>query len=194
MKNTPLIMQYRWQVFWGIIIFCLLGIGELGYMAYTAPAPSNSSTFIEVTKVVFLSLGGLGVILPLYINATNVLETQASKKIENTFELLAKWDDSHLLVARKYTRKIKATRSGISDDDLKREINEDEDLKESVMLVANYFEYVRFSILTERIDVEQFKRSLGTVIVDILKRFKPYYDSLGQQHIDDFKQLEDFLK
>lgn len=186
-------MKYKWQLFWAITIFCLLGTAGLGYIAYTSTPPSNSSTFIEVVKTLFLCLGGLGVILPLYINATNAIESRASKKIENTYNLLAKWDDPHLFEARKYTRDIKKRRTSISDDELISQIKDNEILEQSVILVANYFEHVRFSILNNRVDANIFKNSLGPVVLDILKRFMPYFKSISQQHADDFVSLEKLL-
>lgn len=57
-------------------------------IAYNSPPPLGSSVFIEVTKTVSLCLGGLGVILPLYINATNAVESRMAEKIENTFRLI----------------------------------------------------------------------------------------------------------
>ena len=186
-------MKYKWHLFWVITALCICGTLGLGYIAYTSTPPSNSSIFIEVTKTVFLCLGGLGVILPLYINATNSIESRACEKIENTFSLIEKWDDPHLFSARKLTREIRDTRSSLSDNNLVEKIKGDDELKQSVILVANYFEQVRFSVINKRIDVEQFKSTLGPVIKDILKRFEPYFKTLGQQHVDDFKQLEELL-
>ncbi|MGL4407231.1 MAG: DUF4760 domain-containing protein [Zoogloea sp.] len=186
-------MKYKWHLFWTITVFCGLGTIGLGWIAYTSAPPTNSTTFIEVTKTAFLCLGGLGVILPLYINATNSIEGRIGEKIENTFSLIEKWDDPHLFSARKLTREIRDARSSLSDDGLIDKIKNDEELRQSVILVSNYFEQVRFSIVNERIDVKQFKATLGSVIKDIIKRFEPYFKTLGQESIDDLKQLEKLL-
>ena len=186
-------MKSKWPLFWVITVFCILGTFALGYIAYASTPPTNSSTFIEVTKTIFLCLGGLGVILPLYINATNAIESRSSEKIENTFQLIEKWDDPHLFSARKLTRQIRDERSTLSDDDLVNKIKADEELRQSVILVCNYFEQVRFSITNSRIDVCQFKTTLGPVIKDIIKRFDPYFKGLDQQHIEDLKQLDSLL-
>lgn len=149
-------LKYKWHLFWAITTLCVCGTLALGYIAYTSTPPSNSSVFIEVTKTVFLCLGGLGVILPLYINATNSIEGRTGEKIENTFSLIEKWDDPHLFSARKLTREIRDARSSLSDDALVKKIKDDDELRQSVILVANYFEQVRFSVVNNRIDVEQF--------------------------------------
>lgn len=187
-------MKYKWHIFWIIIFFCGLGTMALGYIAHKSPPPESSSTFIEVTKTIFLCLGGLGVILPLYINAINTIEGRESTKIENTFSLITKWDDPHLFAARKLTRDIKDKRSSISDDDLVKQIKENPELRQSVILVINYFELVRFSILNNRIDNGQFSASVGPVIIDIIHRFRPFFKSLGEEVIRDLEQLEGLLK
>lgn len=187
-------MKYKWYLFWTIIIFCVLGTISLSYIAYTSTPPTNSTTFIEVTKTVFLCLGGLGVILPLYINATNAIESRITDKIENTFALIEKWDDPHLFEARKLTREICNRRSSISDEALIEQIQNNEDLKQSVILLANYFEAVRFSIINERIDKKQFSLSLGFVIKSSIQIFEPYFKTCGQDAIDDLKQLAELLK
>jgi hypothetical protein len=63
-----------------------------------------------------------------------------------------------------------------------------------VILVLNYFEHVRFSLLNNRIDKDLFKASLSETIIKILVRFKPYIDKRDKQLSDDLKQLEDLLK
>jgi len=187
-------MRIKWYLFAGIIVFCLLGTMALGYIAYTSAIPSSSSTFIEVTKTVFLCLGGIGVLMPIYLGAMDSIESRKYSKIENTFNLIVKWDDPHLFSARKLTRDIKGKRSSISDDDLVKEINDSDELKQSVILVFNYFEHVRFSILNERIDTEQLKGSLGVVILDIIARFKPFFKTMGEQNIQDLDELEKLLR
>ena len=144
-------------------------------------------------KTVFLCLGGIGVILPLYINATNSIESRFAAKIENTFSLIEKWDDSHLFAARKFTREIGDSRASMSDDDLLKRIKGDAELRQSVILVLNYFEQVRFSAVNERIDVKQFKSALGSVIVNIIRRFEPFINDVGSEHAKDLKQLEMLL-
>lgn len=173
-----------------IIILYTFGTLGLGYIAYTNPPPLNSSVFIEVTKTVFLCLGGLGVMLPVYINATNSLENRAVDKIENTFSLIENWDDPHLFSARKLTREIRDSRSSLSDDQLVLRIKEDQELLQSVVLVSNYLEKVRFSVVNERVDVELFKSTLGPVMIDIIERFEPYFKTFGKLYMDDFNQLK----
>lgn len=176
-----------------MIVFCLLGTCALCLIAYKSTPPSNSSVFIEVTKTLFLCLGGQGVIIPIYINATNAIEARINTKIDNTFHLLEKWDNPNLFSARKFTRDIKEARDTLSDVDLVGKIKSDDELKQSVILVSNYLEHVRVSIIYNRIELKMFKNSLGPVMKDIIKRFEPYYKEMGKEHLDDLKQLDKLL-
>lgn len=187
-------MKYKWHLFWLIIVFCILGTSALSYIAYTSNPPSNSSIFIEVTKTLFLCLGGMGVILPVYINATNSIESRYENKIENTFTLLQKWDDSHFLAARKLTRELRSSRSSISDDELIEKINNNQELKQSVILLFNYFDQVRFSLSANRVDKVAFKSSLGAVISDIIIRFEPFIKTISNDAgVKDIEQLKKLL-
>lgn len=187
-------MKYKWRLFWIIIAFCSLGTIGLAWFAYSSEPPVGSSAIMEVIKTVFLCLGGIGVIMPLYINATSAVEGRTVSKIENTFSLIEKWDDPHLFLARKFTRDIGDNRQYISDNDLIEKVKSNEDLRQSVILIANYFEQVRFSLLNDRIDSEQFRATLGIVIIKIIDRFMPYFNTLDKQHQDDLNQLKELLK
>lgn len=186
-------MKFRWNIFFAITVLCLLGTISLTYTTYT-DTPPNNSAFVEAVKTAFLCLGGLGVILPLYINATNAMESRSSLILENTFDLLVKWDDSHLLQARNFTRDIKKNRENLSDNQLIKEILENDDLEQSIILLTNYFEHVRFSIKTKRIATSIFKDSLGDTVLDIIARFRPYYKTKPAQVLHDLDELTRLLR
>ncbi|WP_394136467.1 DUF4760 domain-containing protein [Aliivibrio fischeri] len=187
-------MKCKWLLFWVIVGLYLLGTVSIGYTTYNSPAPKGGDELIETIKIVFLCLGGLGIILPTYINATNAIEERTVTRIENTFALITKWDDPHLFSARKLTRDIKLRRSSISDDELIQEINENDELKQSVHLVCNYFEQVRFSIDTGRINLDLFKPVLGALIIDIINRFMPYINTIGDVYVQDLNKLKKSLE
>ena len=187
-------MSRKWKIFWIVAFLCAAGSAALIFIAGRTAPPASSSTFIEVIKTLFLCLGGIGVLLPLTLNAMNAVEQRDSDKIENTFDLLSKWDDSHLLAARNYTRKIKRQKSATSDDDLVKQIQGPEELEQSVILVTNYFEHVRYSIISKRIDVKAFKESLGATMISIIDRFWPYYALQPQETRDDLSSLKELLK
>jgi hypothetical protein len=187
-------MWKKWPIFYGVALTCLLGCLALIYGTYQMEPPQNSSTFIEVTKMIFLCLGGMGVLLPITLSVMNSQEQRKFEKIENTFDLISKWDDEHLLKARNYTREIKKNRKNISDEQLIAQIEENEELEQSVILVTNYFEHVRFSLKQNRIEKELFKSSLGITLVPIIDRFWPYYEKKFKEGCDDLKELKKLLE
>ena len=190
-----------WRIFWSIVV--LLGLASIGLTitAYAAPVPENSSAILEAAKIFFLCLGGSGVVLSTYFSAAtiyfsskNISLQRKLNIIENTFGLLSHWDDPHYLEARKWTRKEKEEKPNTSDNDLINKIKNDEKLKQSVVLVLNYLEHVRFSLETNRIDRKLFKRALGETLVDIAKRFEPYAKIVSQQSVEDLKELIGYLE
>lgn len=186
-------MGLKWKLFWAVTLLCLAGSVALIYIAFQTTPPPNSNTFIEITKTLFLCLGGIGVLLPITLNAMNSIEEGKLKKIENTFSLLSRWDDAHLLKARNYTRLIKKNKVNTSDAELVNKIKDEEDLEESVILVTNYLEHVRYSLKTGRIDAVTFKASLGDTLVELIDRFWPYYQTQPQAVCDDLKELKRLL-
>lgn len=153
---------------------------------------------IEAIKVVFIMLGGLGVILPTYLNVWQSLETaellkdQAQRsKIENTFKLIEKWDDKSLFDARNFTRELKEQHSKLSPDQLKSKINQTPELKQSVILVFNYFEMVRVSLKHDRVEASVIGGSLGG-FHDLYDRLRPWVreqEKVYEQDLEDLSKL-----
>jgi hypothetical protein len=155
---------------------------------------SENKSLLDAITIFVTSLGGASVIFTIFFNSINDFKNRQSKKIENTFSLLTKWDDTHLLEARKFTRKIKAKADSLSKRELIERIEEDEPLKQSVLLVLNYLEHVRFSILTDRIDNHLFYKSLGPTLTAIIDRFLPYAEHIGKLFLEDLNHLKNELE
>lgn len=183
------ILKSKWRIFVWINILWICGTIAVGYMAFESTPPTGSTKLIEVVKIVFLSLGGLGVILPTYISAFNAIEARSTQVLENTFRLIEKWDDPMMFAARKFTRQLKAEKSKLSDESLVAKIENDQDLKQSIILVLNYFDQIRVSEETGRIDAVPFNRSLGPVMEDYHHRFRPYVATLGERHLADWDEV-----
>ena len=183
-------MRLMWAVFWFVVACLLLATAVVARTVYGASPPSNSSPFFEAVKASMLCLGGIGVVLSTYFTAVNAFVQRKSDCIKNTFDLLTRWDDSHLFQARKLTRRMKEKKEDTSNNQLVEEIEKSEDLKNSVILVLNYFEHVRFSIITNRIDKELFKQSLGITVIDIIDRFLPFARKQGSQVAADLEDLK----
>ena len=187
-----------WIVFYTISFFLFVASVTIANIVYTtnmAGKPlDESKAILETIQTFLLCIGGSGVVLSTYFTAVNAFSQRASDKIENTFKLLKDWDDPHLFEARKLTRRIKDKVEEISDKDLIHEINNDEELKNSVILVLNYFEHVRFSFKTKRIDEDLFKKTLGMTILNIIDRFAPFTKKQSIEVDEDLKELKKLLE
>lgn len=187
-------MRTMWIVFWIVVVALLAATSTVGYLAFHAPTPDKSTPMIECIKAVLLCIGGAGVIISTYFTAVNAFSQRQANVIKNTFDLLTRWDDPHLFNARKWTRRVKETADSTSKNQLLADIAANEDLKNSVILVLNYFEHVRFSLHTKRIDKKLFKASLGETIANIAERFTPYAETLSAETAKDLQEVVASLK
>ncbi len=193
-------MALKWKILWIFVFLYLAGIFGAGWHTYDTADPSNTVPVIETIKVVFIMLGGLGVIVPTYLNVWQSVETAKSQeeqarrnKIENTFRLIEKWDDATLFEARRFTRELKDQHGKLSPDELIAKINGTPELRQSVILVFNYFENVRISIVYDRVDASIIKHSLGAIIEDNYERMKPWLKKQGPAFIKDLNELSNLL-
>lgn len=183
----------KWKLFFWINLLWIIGTIGLGIMTFQTPAPQGSSEVIETVKIMFLSLGGLGVVIPTYLSVFHSIETKQNDKNENTFQLIQRWDDPLLFEARQFTRQLKAKKSSLSDDDLIKSINENEKLKQSVILVINYFDNIRVSIIAERINVPLMREGMGEISKDMYHRLLPYVASCGEIHKRHWEDLNKLM-
>jgi hypothetical protein len=193
-------MRKKWVIFYTIIVLYTIGIIGIAWTTYSNVDISKQSPKIETIKIVFIMIGGLGVILPTYLNIWQSLENSEIRKeekryliIENTFKLIEKWDDKLFFDARKYTRKLKDNENSLSPDQILQQIHNDSDLRQSIILLLNYFDDVRISIKHERIDKEIYKSTLGSVVIDICKRFDVFIKTEDQESQNDIKELLAYL-
>ena len=190
-------MALKWKILIAFVALYLLGVTGAGWHTFDS---TKVSPIIETIKIVFIMLGGLGVILPTYLNVWQSLETaellkdQTRRgKIENTFSLIQQWDDASLFAARKFTREMKEQHSSLSPDQLKAKIDQTPELKQSIILVFNYFDSVRVSIENDRVEASVIGRSLGGVFHDMHERFKPWIRDQDKEYRDDLEKLSKLL-
>ena len=183
-------MRLMWWIFWVLAATMLLAALVVARTVYAIAPPATSTALFESIKAFLLCLGGASVILSTYFTAVNAFLQRRSDVIKNTFDLLTRWDDPHLFQARKLTRRAKDTREDTSNNQLIDEIERNEDLKNSVILVLNYFEHVRFSLKVGRIDKALFKEVLGATVLDIVDRFMPFAKKQPPQVAADLEDLK----
>lgn len=148
---------------------------------------------IEIVKFALIALGGLGVVLPVYLSASQAIIDSRQKIIENTVDLIQKWDDPSLLAARMFTRDLKDKKESLSDNDFCAKIQAEPKLRHSIILVFNYFDYFRISIETDRVDKDILKHSLGNMVIDIADRFTPWLKKQPKEMQADVNTLKKLL-
>jgi hypothetical protein len=121
-RPMPL-LKSKWFWLTVIIILWCLGGSVLVYQAHAAALPDQKT--LETIKTTFLVLGGLGVVLPTYLNIWQSVES--GKYIidrtrfditENTFRLIEKFDDPALTDPKSLCREMHSKRMDISDVEL----------------------------------------------------------------------------
>jgi uncharacterized protein DUF4760 len=159
----------------------------------TVGVTRTTASTAEVVSSTFAVLGGLAVILTLYFNIWQSIETNDRQTVENTFALLRSWDDSALLVARRFTRELGDRQSQLAPDQLVKEINSNTDLRQSVVLVLNFVEHVAYSMRTGRVDVAAVRRALGSILINIHQRLLPWINDMNTRSPGYSKDLEDHI-
>ena len=153
------------KIKWIITILWIMLTIAIGWNVYSNVEEAKKIS--ETVNIFLLMLGGFGVVFSILHNTESIIENSKQikekkkiDKIENTYNLLKDWDDKNLFKARKLTREIKDRRDKISNNELIKNIDSDPELRQSVRLVFNYIENVRFSIKLNRIDIDILKESL----------------------------------
>lgn len=195
-------MKLKWWILIVFVVLYVLGIVGAGMHTYSAtPAEKDFLPIVETIKIVFIMLGGLGVILPTYLNVWQSLETAkvtqdqiARNRIENTFRLLERWDDKLYLEARRFTRELKDEHHNLSATQIKERIKVSPELRQSVILLFNYFDTIRVSIEADRVCEKILREQLGTTYIDIHDRFKPWIETCPQEHQNHLKKLTELMR
>lgn len=193
-------MQAKWLILCVFVSLYLFGMIGVGMHTYSAVDPSSANRVVETIKILFIMLGGLGVILPTYLNvwqsmeASKIMEDAGRKRIiENTFDLFEKWDDKALFDARKFSRELKERCMDLSPNQLVEEVRKSPELKQSVVLLFNYFELVRMSIEYERVDRTVVKEYFSRTLLDICGRFAPWVQEQSASFQRDVEKLKKLL-
>lgn len=186
--------KLAWKIFWVMIAVLSLISIAIAIISYYLSASQHDSAVLEAIKMFLLCIGGTGVIVSIYFSGLNIYLQRKFSIMENTFHLLLRWDDEHYLNARQWTRNIKKEQNDLSPNELIAKIEQNPELEQSVILVLNYLEHVRVSLVNGRIDKEVFRHSLGETLIGIAQRFKPYAIKLNEINQEHLEQLIDELK
>ncbi len=113
--------------------------------------------------------------------------------MEETFRLIEKWDDPHFLAARKLSVALGKESSKLSPEEVIKKVENDSELRSSVSLMLNYFDFIRLSIKNERLDLEIIKAQLGPVSIITLDRFNAWIKTQNQIYQTDIAEFRKFM-
>ena len=189
-------MKAKWVLFSLILLLWVLGAAGLTWHSLNVPPPQGSTHVIEVTKLILLFLGGLGVILPSYFNIWHSIESNAIIRqrlafdlANNTHDIIIRWDDASLLQARKLSRDIGKKRAALSDDELIKLIDGNSELEQSIISIFNYYEQVRVSVELGRVNEAVLKHSIGGMFLKIYERYLPWIKRQPSAYFEDMEIL-----
>lgn len=192
-------MNKKWIVLIIIIVVWLLGATFL--LIYINMTTTGDNKVIELTKTAFAVFGGLGIILPTYINVTQSLENRniikerlEYDKVENSYKLLKEWDDGELLKARELTRQINKNKNKLTGEQIIEKINNEQALEHSILTIFNYWERIRMSIEYKRVNADMIKEALQTVYLMMYTILKPWIDTQNAFVKSDLEKLYNMWK
>ena len=169
---------------WGLLVFTLL-IAGFGFFTFSTTASNTGTTSNTILADIYYVVTVWGIIYTAlvashdYIQATKLkhyqyLEEKKERKLERAMALCSFMDDQHLRKARDYTRELRDSRSSISDDDLIAKIDNDGEIRKSVINMFNYWERVSLSIQNDIADSKYLYLYLSDVFLDQCIRFNPW--------------------
>jgi len=188
-------LKSKWFWLSLIVLSWILGGSVLVLKAYDCAQPDSKT--LEAIKTAFLVLGGMGVVLPTYWNIWQTVENgkYIGDKIrfdmgENSYRLIEKFDDPSIGAARLLCRAIHDEKLNYSPAALVKKINDEKNLKDSVMHIFNYWENIRVSIKKGRVDEPMLRDSLAEAFNQHYDTFKPWVDTRSQKYQEDLAWLK----
>lgn len=183
--------------FWLLIvaIVVMIGAGQVSVWFNQ----TEGQRLVKMVEVGAAMLAAAGVMLATYISyrqskdaLSRTADERERDKLEETFRLIEKWDDPHFLSARKLSVALGKEFRTLSPEDVISKVENDSELRSSISLMLNYFDFIRLSIKHGRLDLEIIKAQLGPVALTTLDRFDAWIKTLAsvyQKDIAEFRKI-----
>ena len=192
LKTEDCDVKITWKV---LIIATVVWLCFIGLYAWLLHITDDSTNIGKVVEFVGMWIPVYGIAVSAIIVTCSSKETAKARyefdKIENTFKLIELWDRPSLKEALDMTRAMKAKVNKMSKDDLKAEINNNEDKYRSVITMCNFFEEIYYSLLHKRVHTDLLKDAFGFTYIDIFDRFKDWItetlDENTKNHLLDLR-------
>lgn len=186
------------STFW-LLVIVIVAMIVAGQASVWLSQPEGRR-LIKMVELGATMLAAAGVMLATYISyrqskdALNRTTAESKRnKMEETFRLIEKWDDPHFLAARKLSVALGKESSTLSPEAVIKKVEDDPELRSSVSLMLNYFDFIRLSIKHDRLDTEIIKKQLGPVAIINLDRFDAWIKKLGPAYQSDIAEFRKFL-
>ena len=115
------------------------------------------------------------------------------QKMENTFRLLAGWDQPAFMKARDFVRRNRSAKDTWNARQLREAIEQDEELNRSVRLMFNYCDDVLQSLRQDRVAAAVVRQSFSPAFATIHDFFKPWIDNEPENYRSDLTELQKLL-
>jgi hypothetical protein len=183
--------------FWLLIvaIVAMIGAGQVSVWLSQA----EGQRLVKMVEIGAAMLAAAGVMLATYISyrqskdaLARIVGEKERDKLEEAFRLIEKWDDPHFLSARKLSVALGKESSKLSPEAVIAKVEDNPELRSSVSLMLNYFDFIRLSIQHGRIDLEIIKAQLGPVALITLDRFDAWIKKQAevyQKDIAEFRRI-----
>lgn len=179
-----------------ILVFVIIIMIVAGQWSVWVGHPPGAR-LVKMVEVGAAMLAASGVMLATYISYVQargsdrrISEESARRKLEETFRLIERWDDPHFLSARKLSVELGRQSDKMSPEQLVEHVASNQELRSSISLMMNYFDFVRLSIKYDRIDGSIIKGQLGHVANVTLDRFGPWIKKLGPVYEGDIAEFK----
>ncbi|MEB8056100.1 DUF4760 domain-containing protein [Pseudomonas fulva] len=196
--STQNISPKRDWFFW-LLIVVIVFMMVAGQASVWINQPEGQR-LVKMVELAATMLAAAGVMLATYISyrqAKDALSRTAAErtrdKLEETFRLIEKWDDPHFLEARKLSVALGREFKNMSPNNIVQKVDDDPQLRSSVSLMLNYFDFIRLSIKHDRLDLEVIKSQLGPVAIITLDRFDAWIKTQKQLYQTDIAEFRRYL-
>lgn len=188
--------------YWKVCLICLIClIWLLIAIAIGCLVWNISEEPSDKIKNVVSLISAFAVSSTLLLNAVSIFQQGQIKKLDETFALISKWDDEHFLKARDLTRDQQGVHQKLSEQEILDKINEDNELKRSIIMMTNYFELIETSIQKDRIYENIIMVHFAHLLKDIIDRYKCFLEQekdvnpIGYKNLISLKKrAEDFIE
>jgi|GEM_PF-4553478 len=199
-EKVPINLHFNIRVSWLMILWLLSGI-ILGIAVYFSTSEGGFiSKFVEGAKFFFVFAGAGFLAFTSYCQWRTSLENLefiedrlSFDRKKNALEYLAKWDSDQMCIEREYYRKTRAQRKELSDIEILKNILADDQHRNALIDIANFFEDVSQAITAEIADEDILQKGFSPLLKSIKKTYEPWFTHIKMNDPEYYQQFAPFF-